>query len=183
MIQSKGDLAKYLARDMIFYRKYSLRDRFMYWLTQDEVYEIAKYVRYLRFEEYYHNTRKGPWGKLCTLYYLMRKNRLGNRLGFRIPANCFGPGLTIYHHGCIIVNDSARIGANCRLHGNNCIGNNGKTNDAPRIGDDLDLGFGASIIGGVHLGDRVKVGANAVVVRSETADDITLVGVPACPRA
>ena len=182
MIQSKADLKAYLSADMAFYHGYRHYDRLIACLTQDPIYLVRRYVRFLRKEEYYFNTGRTFFGKLAGLYYFRKKNVLGNRLGFKIPKNCFGPGLTIYHHGCIIVNEDARIGANCRLHGNNCIGNSGKTNAAPVIGTELDLGFGASIIGNVHLGDRVTVGAHAVVVRSDPRDGITLVGVPAKHR-
>lgn len=179
MICSKSDLKKYMSADMAFYAQYAKRDRLMAMVTRDPVYLIRKYIKYLRKEEYYCNARKDFLGKLCFLYYFRKKNILGNKLGFKIPKNCFGPGLSIYHHGCIIVNEAARIGANCRLHGNNCIGNNGKTDAAPRIGDDLDLGFGASVIGGVLLGNGIKVGANGVVIQSFADNGITLVGVPA----
>lgn len=179
MIRNKEDLKAYMTADMAFYAQYTKRDRFIAMLTQDPIYLIRKYVKYLRKEEYFCNTGKSPLGKLCFLYYFRKKNVLGNKLGFKIPKNCFGPGLSIYHHGCIIVNESAKIGANCRLHGNNCIGNNGKTDVAPQIGDNLDLGFGASVIGGVELGESVTVGANGVVVHSFDSSSITLVGAPA----
>ena len=100
-------------------------------------------------------------------------------LGFKIPHNCIGPGLTIYHHGGIIINEEARIGADCKLHGSNCIGNKGAGGSAPVVGDGLDLGVGACIIGDVTLGDQVKIGANAVVNRNFMGSNITLVGVPA----
>ena len=179
MICSKADLRAYMSQDMAFYSQYAKRDRLMAMVTQDPIYLIRKYVKYLRKEEYFCNVRKDPLGTLCFLYYFRKKNVLGNRLGFKIPKNCFGPGLSIYHHGCIIVNEAARIGGNCRLHGNNCIGNNGKTDAAPKIGDNLDLGFGASVIGGVELGESVTVGANGVVVHSFYSSSITLVGAPA----
>lgn len=182
MIHSKSDLRAYMSVDMAFYYQYAKRDRFIAWLTRDPIYLIAKYVRYLRKEEYYCNVRTDIFGKIGFLYYVRKKNILGNKLGFKIPKNCFGPGLTIYHHGCIIVNEDARIGANCRLHGNNCIGNNGKVDLAPRIGDHLDLGFGASVIGDVELRNHVRVGANAVVVHSYPKANITLVGVPAMEK-
>lgn len=182
MISSKKDLQAYLAADMAFFYRQSKHERIMNRLTGDAAYWIAKYVRLLRKEEYYANVRKDPLGKIGAIFYLTRKNKLGNRLGFRIPRNCFGPGLSIYHHGCIIVNESARIGANCRLHGNNCIGNNGKADENPKIGDDLDLGFGAVIIGNVTLENGVKVGANATVVRSFAEDGITLTGTPAIKK-
>lgn len=182
MIESKKDLQAYLATDMAFYDRQTKHDRLMARLTGDAAYRIAKYIRLLRKEEYFANVRNDLLGKIGALYYLTRKNQLGNKLGFRIPRNCFGPGLCIYHHGCVIVNESARIGANCCLHGNNCIGNNGKTDKNPQIGDGLDLGFGAVIIGSVTLGNGVKVGANATVVRSFAENDITLTGTPATKK-
>ncbi len=182
MITDKKSLRVYLKSDMAFYYAFSKRERFVQSLLQDPITQIAKYVRCLRKEEYYHNVRHDPIGKLAEYWWLGRKNRLGNKLGFKIPCNCFGPGLTIYHHGEIIVNESARIGADCRLHGGNCIGNSGKTDEAPIIGDGLDLGIGAKIIGGVTLGNNVTVGANAVVTKSFEQDGVTLLGIPAKPK-
>ena len=179
MIESKGDLKRYIADDMSFYHQYAKRDRLILRVIQDPAYLITQYLRFLRKEEYYFNVRHDIWGKALYFYYFRKKNQLGNKLGFKIPKNCFGPGLTIYHHGNIIVNEAARIGANCRLHGNNCIGNKGNVDLAPMIGDNLDLGFGACVIGGVTLGDNATVGANAVVVKSNPENTITLVGVPA----
>ena len=91
----------------------------------------------------------------------------------------FGKGLIIYHIGSIVINGEAKVGENCRLHGNNCIGNNGKNCDAPVIGDNCDIGIGAKIIGGVKLGSNVIIGANSVVNKSFDADGIVLVGSPA----
>jgi serine O-acetyltransferase len=179
MIQSKIDLQYYNSTDMAFYFQYSKRDRIIAKLTQDPVYLIVKYIRYLRKEEYFYNVRHDFLGKFLHLFYFRKKNILGNKLGFKIPKNCFGPGLTIYHHGCIIINENARIGSNCCLHGNNCIGNDGKTDIAPQVGNHLDLGFGASIIGNVSLCNNIRVGANAVVVHSHPKNNITLVGIPA----
>lgn len=183
MIRSKSDLIEYLHRDMEFYYSQGKWERFLYWVTNDPIWYIARYIRLLRSEEYYYNTGKSKVGTLLYLYALNRKNKLGNRLGIKIPKNCFGPGLTIYHHGEIIVNETAQIGANCVLHGGNCIGNNGKEDISPIIGSGLDLGIGAKIIGQVNLGNNVRVGANAVVTKSFSGDDIILVGVPACKKA
>ena len=171
-------LREYVYADMEFYYNQSRKERLMYWLINDPIHYIAKYLRYLRKEEYYSASSK-RFAKILSLYYFRKKNKLGNKLGFKIPRNCFGPRLTIYHHGEIIVNEKTRIGTNCKLHGGNCIGNNGMTDKVPQIGNDLDLGIGAKIIGGVSLGNGVKIGANAVVTKSFNEDDITLVGIPA----
>ncbi len=179
MIESKADLRKYIAEDMYFFHRYAKQDRLILRVIQDPAYQIVRYLRFLRKEEYYFNVRTDIIGRLMYFYYFRKKNILGNKLGFKIPKNCFGPGLTIYHHGNIIINEAARIGANCQMHGNNCIGNKGNIDLAPVIGDNLDLGFGACVIGGVTLGDNLTVGANAVVVKSFPNGNTTLTGVPA----
>ena len=46
-------------------------------------------------------------------------------------------------------------------------------------GDNVDIGVGAKIIGGVTIADNIKIGANAVVTKSFYEEGITLVGVPA----
>ena len=179
MIANKKDLHRYLEQDMATYHALPCRERYLLRLIRDPFYEIWRYLVFLRREEYYYNTAKTKMGKLLYLYYLSRKNRLGNKLGFKIPHNCFGAGLTIYHHGEIIVNESARIGERCVLHGGNCIGNNGRNDGVPVIGDDLNLGIGAKVIGAVTLGNGVRVGANAVVSNSFEDGHVVLVGIPA----
>ena len=59
------------------------------------------------------------------------------------------------------------------MHGNNCIGNNGKNNNTPTVGDRFDLG-----IGGVKLGDNVIVGANTLVNKNFESN-IIIAGIPA----
>ena len=179
MIKNKRDLNRYMNADMSFYYRQSKKVRFMLWLLQDPAYQIAKYIRCLRMEEYYYNAGKGLIGTLLYLYFFRKKNILGNRLGLKIPKNCFGEGLTVYHHGSIIVNETAQVGKYCCLHGNNCIGNYGKEDISPLIGDYLDMGIGAKAIGHIRLGNHVIIGANAVVTHSFPGNNITLTGVPA----
>ncbi len=178
MIESKKDLAEYIERDMQFYHDYDSREKIIRRIMQDPAYKIKEYLVYLRKEEYYFNVRKDMLGKVMYLYYFRKKNILGNKLGFKIPRNCFGPGLSIAHHGEIIINENAKIGSDALLHGGNCIGNNGTPGNAPEIGDGLDLGIGAKVIGNVSLGNNVIVGANAVVTKSFNSN-CTIVGIPA----
>ena len=103
-------------------------------------------------------------------------------LGMSIPVNTFGKGLMIYHCQGIVVHKDARCGDNCKLHGMNCIGNNGRgsgKDNCPVIGNGLDLGVGAKIIGNVRIADNVAVGANAVVCHSEERAGSVLIGIPA----
>lgn len=132
----------------------------------------------LRHEQYYIS-KNNKLGRLLRLYWARRKNTIGNRIGFYIGATVFEPGITIYHHGTIIINGNAAIGQGCCLHGNNCIGNDGKSGGAPVIGKNVDIGFGAVIIGDIQIADNCKIGAGAVVVHSCLEEGSTLVGVPA----
>ena len=180
MIKNKADLQRYLQQDMRFFYQYPKKERIIYQLTNDPVWQIVKYIKLLRKEEYYFNTRKNKMGTLMVLWCLSRKNMIGNRIGFKIPRNTFEEGLTIYHHGGVIVNEDVKVGKNAVLHGDNCIGNDGTAGGKVAvIGDGLDLGIGAKVIGDVKLGNQVIVGANAVVTRSFANDNIILVGIPA----
>ena len=179
MIQSKKDLLEYIRKDNQYFHPTTFKQKLVTAYCQDPAYVISKYLRYLRKQEYYINTANGSRIKgLLGLYYERKTNRLGNRLGIEINPNCFGKGLTIYHSGSIVVNYSARIGENCKLHGANCIGNNGKTDAVPRIGNNVDIGYGAVIIGDVEIADDVVIGANAVVNRSVLVPGSVVVGVP-----
>ena len=178
MIADKKELIHYMNLDNT-YAKVNDRLRNMK-VVHDSEYYITKYLVYLRKQEYYINTAgTNRVKKLLALYYERKKHNLGNKLGFYIGPNSFKEGLSIYHHGTVIVNPNARIGINCKLHGNNCIGNDGKSEDCPKIGDNVEVGFGAVIIGGIQIADGIKIGANAIVNKSFTEPGITIAGVPA----
>ena len=169
---------EYIHCDNKYFDELDLKTKIRLYITGDHWIAIRKYLSYLRSQEYYM-TRYGMLGKLASLYFARKKNKLGLKLGFHISANVLGTGVSIYHHGAIIVNGDAKIGKNCVLHGMNCIGNNGKSKGVPIIGDNVDIGAGASIIGGVRIADDVKIGAGAVVIKDCLEPGATLVGVPA----
>ena len=181
MIESKVDLKRYIHSDNAYLNNVQRNKKARFFMHQvhDPGYYICKYVRFLRKQEYFINNQKGNKFKaVMALYYERRKHNLGNKLGFYIGPNCFEEGLTLAHHGSIIVNPNAKIGKNCILHGDNCIGKN-KTEMCPKIGNNVDIGFGAVVIGDITIADNVKIGANAVVVKSCLTEGATLIGVPA----
>lgn len=180
MIQSKADLVQYQNADNPWRRPHSWKERLIQWITADPARTLRRYLSCLRRQEYYMNTARGNRGRqMLALYYEGKKNRLGTRLGIEIGPNCFGKGLNLYHGGSIIINPHVRAGEHCSLHGANCIGNNGLTQAAPVLGNNVDIGYGAVIIGDVTIADNVKIGANAVVNRSVTQPGCTVAGVPA----
>ena len=152
------------------------KESILEWLIRPEKYYIRRYLRFLRQEERYTFTKPR---KLLAFWYKARKNRLGSRLGFIICAGCFGEGLVIEHYGSIIVNPKSRIGRNCKIHGNCCIGSTGGYPDeSPIIGDNVDIGQNAQILGGIRIADNVKIGAGAVVVKDVPTPGVTVIGVP-----
>ena len=152
------------------------KERILEWLIRPEKYYIRRYLRFLRKEERYTFTKPQ---KLLAYWYKARKNRLGSRLGFIISAGCFAEGLQIEHFGSIIVNPKARIGRNCKIHGNCCIGSTGGyPDDSPVIGDNVDIGQGAQILDGIRIADGVRIGAGAVVVKDVLNSGVTVIGIP-----
>lgn len=175
MITSKDDLKYYLAQDQIALRcEGKKRPR----LLSDELW---KFQILLRKTEYYNNmyrSSKKYYVLHCFLYrYLLHKYSI--KLGFSIPLNVFGPGLSIAHYGTIVVNANAKVGKNCRMHSDVTIGATSGNSAAPRIGDNVFIGTGAKIIGDISVADDVAIGANAVVVKSITEKGVTYGGIPA----
>lgn len=140
--------------------------------THEDNYLIWKYVTYLRREEAAGN-------KLVCYFWRRKKNDLGSRLGIVAYAGTCGKGLQIWHYGSVIISGDARVGENCTFHGQACIGNDGKSDKAPVIGNNVDIGVGARIIGDITIADNVRIGANAVVTKSCLEKGATLVGCPA----
>ena len=117
MIRSKEDLRYYLECDRIALDK-------NYKMPRMVVDNIWKYQIIMRQCAYFAHCRKNPVGRILSMYYNLRFLRLGQKLGFSIGYDSFGPGLTIVHYGCTVVHGNARIGTNCRIHEGVTIGAN-----------------------------------------------------------
>lgn len=133
----------------------------------------------LRKYEYLKNKRKKSFlDKIRLLLVYKKYIELSKRLGFSIPPNVFGPGLSIAHYGTIVVNRNARIGANCRIHICVNIGASGGDTKAPQLGNNIYIGPGAKIFGDISIPDNTIIGANAVVNKSFTEKCTILAGIP-----
>ena len=141
--------------------------------------EIWKFQRVLRRLEYYSNTNT-LFGKLFQVVTRFRLHHLSIKLGFSIPINVFGPGLSIAHYGTIVVSPGATIGKNCRIHEGVTIGATNGSSRAATIGDNVFIGTGAKIIGEVKISSNVAIAANAVVINDVLSErGCTVGGVPA----
>jgi len=92
------------------------------------------------------------------------------------PGAEIGGGLYIAHPiGSVI--SPKRIGNNCSIIHNVTIGMRNEW-AFPDIGDNVFIGAGARILGGIRVGNNATIGANAVVVH-DVPDGATVVGIPA----
>ncbi len=88
----------------------------------------------------------------------------------------FGPGFVLVHANGVVINGAVRGGSGVVIEHQVTIG--AEKRQSPVLGDGVFLGAGAKIIGPVRIGDRAKIGANAVVLADVPAG-ATAVGVPA----
>lgn len=85
--------------------------------------------------------------------------------------------LDLPHPTGIVVHQNAIIGPRCVLMQQVTIGIVA-SGIAPVLGSDVYVGAGAKVLGGIHIGNRAWIGANAVVLE-DVPDDCTAVGIPA----
>lgn len=90
-------------------------------------------------------------------------------------AEDIGPGLFI-QHGFATGIDAERIGADCWINQQVTIGHTSK--GKPTIGDRVIIGAAAIVVGPITIGDDAVIGANATVVT-----DVPAGAVYAAPRA
>jgi serine O-acetyltransferase len=103
--------------------------------------------------------------------------------GIEISPKCaIGPGIFFPHTSGTVIGAS-KIGKNVTIFQGVTLG--AKEMDMgfdralrPEIGDYVVVGAGAKVLGGISLGDNVRVGANSVLLRSVSAN-ATVAGVPA----
>ena len=133
-----------------------------------------------RFGRWRYGVRPVPLRKLCSLVYRVLYKLVQIVTGIELPCEVeLGRNFVIDHFGGIVVSGYARFGDNCRIRNGVVVGL-ARTDDpcAPVIGDNVDIGAGAKVLGRIRVGNNVMIGANAVVTR-DVPDDCIAVGVPA----
>jgi serine O-acetyltransferase len=113
---------------------------------------------------------------------LYRVMKLASQIltGIDLPCEVtIGRGFRIEHFGNIVVSGDTVIGDDCILRNGVTIGMK-KIGEpgSPVIGNRVEIGAGAKILGKIHIGDDAQIGANAVVIRDVPAGHIA-VGIPA----
>lgn len=178
MINSKVDYIKYLSHDRkaLGIKTKSLEQKLLSYISPNPIWTFQKNMRKL---EYYNNCKNNAIYKLYIYYLKYKYKKISMKLGFSIPINIFGPGLSIVHYGTIVINSRAKVGSNCRMHACVNIGASGGEKGAPQIGDNVYIAPGAKIYGNIKIPNNTAIGANAVVNKSFEDEGILIAGNPA----
>lgn len=133
-----------------------------------------------RFGRWRYGVRPALLRKLLSAVYKLLYKLVQIVTGIELPCEVpIGPGFVIEHSGGIVVSGFARFGAHCRIRNGVVVGL-ARVDEpgAPVIGDHVDIGAGAKVLGRIRIGDHVSIGANAVVLTDVPPHSIA-VGVPA----
>lgn len=139
-----------------------------------------------RFGRWRYTVRPPTLRKLFSAIYKLLFKFIQIITGIELPCEAeVGRNLSIDHFGGIIVSGYTKFGDNCRIRNGVTIGlRRVEEWSAPVIGNNVDIGAGAKLLGPIRIGDNVVIGANAVVL-CDVPDNSIAVGVPATikPRA
>lgn len=124
------------------------------------------------------HTRRNPLARLWwwAVYWVLALP-VGWASGVWInPRTPIGPGFVIHNFANITI-DAERIGESFTINQGVSLGTDWTLRGRPRLGDNVFLGSGAKVLGGIDVGHNVVVAANALVVRSVN-DNCLIAGVP-----
>jgi len=133
-----------------------------------------------RFGRWRYTIRSGMLRKPFSLIYRFSYKLAQVATGIELPCEVpVGRNFRIDHFGGIVISGYASFGDNCIVRNGVTVGlKNLDEKAAPRIGNNVNIGAGAKLLGNITIGDNVDIGANAVVI-SSVPDNSIAVGIPA----
>lgn len=139
------------------------------------IFHGYSYKKYWHCRDELFNPKSSRLKKLYCRMYLSKVNRMFNAyIGYDLKnGNNFKGHPTLGHDlNGIIIAGNAQIGENCYISHQVTIGRS--RGEVPVIGDNVYIGPGAKIFGGIHIGNNVRIGANCVVFE-DIPDNSTVV--------
>ena len=137
-----------------------------------------------RFGRWRYGVRPAILRKGFSLLYRIAYKLVQIVTGIELPCEAeIGKNFIIDHSGAIVISGFAKFGDNCRIRTGVVVGLRRVDEPcAPVIGNNVDIGAGAKVLGPICIGDNVAIGANAVVM-CDVPDNSIAVGVPATVKA
>jgi serine O-acetyltransferase len=137
-----------------------------------------------RFGQWRYRVRPSILRKFFSLLYKIAFKFIQIMTGIELPCEVqIGRNFVIDHFGGIVISGYAKFGDNCRIRNGVVVGLRRVDEPcAPVIGNDVDIGAGAKVLGPIYIGNNVAIGANAVVL-CDVPDNCMAVGVPAVIKA
>ncbi|WP_299319561.1 serine O-acetyltransferase [uncultured Maribacter sp.] len=173
MINKDVDLRKYIKSDLFrlgkgiskktFYNAYRTNKtfRFLVW------FRLARHYNIL-------NKKRSNFVLSVITKIIYKKLSIKYSIDFPLTVN-LGYGLKINHGIALVVNSKSIIGNNVMLAHSVTLAS--EKNGVPIIGDKVRISPGVVVVGAVHIGDNVVIGANALVNKSVPENSVA-VGVP-----
>ncbi|ADW68913.1 serine O-acetyltransferase [Granulicella tundricola] len=133
-----------------------------------------------RFGRWRYSVGWRPLRAPLSFFYKLLKFFSDALFGIEMPCETvIGKRFVIEHVGGIVISGDA-------IFGDDCIVRNGVTvglrhrglRGSPQLGDRVDIGAGAKLLGPIRIGNDVSIGANAVVL-CDVPDGCIAVGIPA----
>ena len=133
-----------------------------------------------RFGRWRYQVKPALLRKILSIFYRILFKVIQIITGIELPAEVnIGSNFVIDHFGGIIISGYASFGDDCRIRNGVVVGlKNIDQPIAPIIGNRVDIGAGAKLLGPIKIGDDVIIGANAVVI-TDVPNNSIAVGVPA----
>jgi serine O-acetyltransferase len=129
--------------------------------------------------------RLAHWLYKGELYFLAR---FVNHLSRFLTAIDIHPGASIgdnffIDHGFVVIGETATIGDSVTIYQQVTLGGTNPADGVagkrhPTIRDHVIIGSGAQVLGPITVGERARIGANAVVTK-DVPEGATMVGIPA----
>jgi serine O-acetyltransferase len=129
--------------------------------------------------------RAAHWFYRGELYFLAR---LTNHVGRMLTGIDIHPGAVIgrnffIDHGFVVIGETAEIGDDVTIYQMVTLGGTSPHDGVagkrhPTVEDGVIIGSGAQVLGPIRIGERARIGANAVVTK-DVPEGATMVGIPA----
>lgn len=131
-------------------------------LRERSIYAVAVY----RFGRWNDLRPKGaPFKGLLTRAYWLLYRATEAMTGVSLPKEAdFGGGLRIHHAGPVVVHPAVTAGTGTTLRHGVTLGERRPGGGTPKLGDNVEVGAYAQVLGAVGVGSHAKIGAMALVL-------------------